>query len=404
MPFKHLEMRNSMGLEATVDQCLFCHSTNAGKYYFTENFGFGQMMHGIHVRSDAFKAMKGDCMSCHAATEDGNGMQLWDLVKHDWYRGIVDYPEFEAEFSYTQDKIIEDSKDLFYVDWMYGDGDYNRWGAEKDALPLDEDLFNNWTLTISGDVENPTTYKLTDLIASAPIVTQPMTQACIINPTGGPLIYTADVTGVPISWLLDQVGVKEGANFMHVVSIDGFEMSFPLSYGDCDDSLVVYEINGEKMSYAVGYPLLGWISGLPSSNDPKALCEIRVTTEQSDRWADKPKYHMPEGGPRSAGFYTQANVGVANLNEGQIIPAYEPHTFEGYAYAFDGTVTALEFSLDRGETWKTYPVENADFNRWVWWNFTFTPETEGAFVFMVRAVDSYGNVTEIPREFMLNAK
>ena len=403
--YEHLDFHNDLNIELTVDQCLFCHGTGISKYYYTESFGFGTMIHGIHYGKDsAFSTMGGNCMTCHNATEDGMGLTLFDNVKHSLYRGIVDYSEFEADFTYTQDRITESLDDMFYVDWMYGQDDYRRYGAEWDDLPLDEELFNTWEFTVDGEVENPTTFNLAELIETAPVVTRKMTQNCIVNPTGGSLIYSAEVTGIPLSWIFEQVGLKEDSVFMKV-GTDGFEMSFPITYANNDAAMLAYELNGQRLSWALGYPLLAWFSGLPSSNDVKSVKYITVTNEIPANWQDVPKYHLTEDRDRkTTGYYTQANVAIANLSEGQIIEAYQPYTFEGYAYACDAEITAVEFSLDRGATWTSYPVEGTDFNQWVWWNFTFTPEKEGAFVLMVRSVDSFGNVTETPREILVNAK
>ena len=40
--------------------------------------------------------------------------------------------------------------------------------------------------------------------------------------------------------------------------------------------------------------------------------------------------------------------------------------------------------MDNGETWTSFDVGEVDPAKWIWWNFTFTPEKEGAYVLSVR--------------------
>ena len=88
-----------------MNQCLDCHSYSPG--YVTEINGFGLLIHGLHDdRNAAFSQMGGDCWSCHAATNDGEGMALWDQVKHEKLRGILDVAEATGEFTWNQDKTV----------------------------------------------------------------------------------------------------------------------------------------------------------------------------------------------------------------------------------------------------------------------------------------------------------
>lgn len=97
-------------------------------------------------------------------------------------------------------------------------------------------------------------------------------------------------------------------------------------------------------------------------------------------------------------------MGICNFLEGQIIEVGKPCTFEGYADAFAKRVVAVEFSLDRGQTWTRFETENTDRKSWVYWNFTFTPELETSYVLSVRAVAEDGSVTSMPEEVQFNAR
>ena len=99
--------------------------------------------------------------------------------------------------------------------------------------------------------------------------------------------------------------------------------------------------------------------------------------------------------PTQSIFFTQ---------EGQIIDAYEPYTFEGYTFGRDQEIVAVEFSLDRGKTWTRFDVDGGEIGRWTYWHYTFTPEQEGAYVLYVRGVAANGAVSEEPAKMLVNAK
>ena len=82
----------------------------------------------------------------------------------------------------------------------------------------------------------------------------------------------------------------------------------------------------------------------------------------------------------------------------------EPFTFEGYADGYDDPIVAVEFSLDRGQTWQRFDTEGAKCGVWVYWHYTFTPSEPGAYVLKVRSVTESGLVTETPATMMVNAQ
>ena len=51
----------------------------------------------------------------------------------------------------------------------------------------------------------------------------------------------------------------------------------------------------------------------------------------------------------------------------------EPISFEGYADDFEHAVAGVQFSLDDGVSWTTYPTEGVREDRGVRWTFAYTP-------------------------------
>ena len=100
MDYKHAVIDNdALGTYSDVNQCISCHRDNGDD--------FGRLMHSIHFNTrnnpKFTKGFFGSCQSCHDATADGKGMQLWDNVKHEVLQGINKVENVEGEFSATQD-------------------------------------------------------------------------------------------------------------------------------------------------------------------------------------------------------------------------------------------------------------------------------------------------------------
>ena len=68
----------------------------------------------------------------------------------------------------------------------------------------------------------------------------------------------------------------------------------------------------------------------------------------------------------------------------------KPVTFSGYADDYGTQITAVEFSLNDGETWTSYDVSDSSPDLWVRWTFSYTPEIPGRYRLLVRSVNADG--------------
>lgn len=386
MPYGHVELQNNLGIEVTVDQCFHCH-TDSGA--ITNQDHFGTMIHGIHQQTGF-----AECYNCHTATNNGEGMQLWDAVKHTEMRGFTDIAaeNMGDGFSYAIDQTISQD-DLFDVTWLHYDAiDYELWHHVQNNDPLDQELFDNWTLTFSGEVAGGTevTYKLADLIAEAPVQTKAMKLNCLANPIGGPLVGQVEVTGIPLEWLLEKVGLTDDASVLRVVSSGGVGYASARSIDTLvgQGALIVYQIDGEPLSWLHGYPCMLVSGGVAADADIKQCSEFIVQSGE-DVFRSEGKMDF------DGNYYGKPGIGIFNLYEGQVVQAGEPLTVRGYADGYNEAIAAIEISLDRGKTWKTFETPDANTEQWVTWEYTFTPENESAYCISVRAVSETGRVTSI---------
>ncbi|HJH42914.1 MAG TPA: molybdopterin-dependent oxidoreductase [Rubneribacter badeniensis] len=406
MTYPHVDLRNPFGIQTTVQMCKDCHTYGYG--YLTNQESFGSLIHGIHNTSE-----KAECWNCHVGTGSGDGMQLWDEAKHDQLRGITPIANVTGEFSYDQDKLIPAS-DLFDFGWNYFDLDYLRTENTADDKPLDQEMFDNWTITISGAVDHEITYTLPQLIETFESVEVPFTLHCTLNPTGGPLLGNCLYTAIPLSALFEEAGISPDAGAFTTMAPDGFTESVQMS--NFTEAYLAYEIDGEKLSWKHGYPVQLIVPGSGAPASVKEVSDIVVNTQEEaeslHEWNGWPKKsgdgntYTPTGWPFTDenGYQNKPNVGLFDFEEGRIVETGVPFEFTGYATAWDENIIAMEFSMDGGATWTRFDTPGVTKDQWVIWHFSYTPETDSAYVLSIRSVAEDGRVTEEPIEVLFNAK
>lgn len=403
MPMKHHDFLNGLDTEVKPMDCGICHDEDL--YDVAKPFSFGELIHGIHSK-DSFK---GDCMSCHTATSDGQGLQLWEEAKYDVLQGMQFLPDVQGDFSYDQDTLT--------------DGIFNLWWPNPNTAvpgaPLDhafkgdgpdDEIFNSWEITVSGEVDKSYTTTLGDLIKDAPSETFISKTQCINNPPGGELVANVEVTGIPVSWLLEKAGLKDTGTAIVASDAYGYaDEGFPVSESLENGNYLVYQINGRPLTWNEGYPVRTWGPGHSVATSVRWVSELEITdTPEEDiyiteGWEAGGNWTGLEDDP-SVKFMNIPNAGIMKTHEGQIIPVGQSYEFEGYADASNEQIVAMEFSFDRGETWTRFDTSDSDVNKWVYWRYSFTPEEPGGYVLSVRSITDTGRVTLHPDEIMVIAK
>lgn len=393
----HPDQRNEMGIELTYLQCLACHknSIGAGISYRME---MPTMMHAIHGTGTAFEKIGGDCWSCHFVDELTGDFALWDMAKYDVLLGVNMVSNVQGEFSYDQNKLSDSS--VMTLTQSYEWALKELAGVKPD--PENDGIYDQHTITVSGMVEKEMTWTMRELIETAPSVTDIGTFACEVNGFGGPMIDSFEFTGIPVSWLIEQAGPTGEANCFKNEYWGG-----PWTFEFMEDfpCYLVYKINGETLTYLQGYPVMLYCMDGFAGGDIKNIMEIRVQ-HTDDMQYMYTKYHGGKGAYLLDATKTthHPNVGICNFTEGMIIPVGKPYTFEGYAHAYEFGITSIEFSLDNGETWTSFDTTDSQKGKWLYWNFTFTPEQPGGYVLSVRAFAEDGKTWDYPNRKLFNAE
>lgn len=407
-----------LNAEMTVDQCLFCHTYSPG--YIPTQYEFGTLMHNVHYGieyADEFEdEYKGNCYSCHDATNDGLGMMLWDETKFERLRGVTKVENVEGEFSIDQDTIME-QEDMFNMDAWNRLYDRMRSGAEYADTPMPESLFESWPITVDGEVNEPYTAMLPDLVKEAEdagvVVTKVSKEVCNWNGTGAGSVSNVEITGIPVSWLIEKAGgYKEGVdiNGVRVMRADGSsKRAMPLDKVDGNEAFLVYEINGERLTAANGFPCTNWCEGVDPEVNSKQMNEYKVVTDAPDFNDHVYEFEHHDGNPNgwidAEGNWTnKPNATILDVPEGLIIKNGEPYTFHGYVDAYDERIASVEFSMDFGKTWTEYNLGETDVNKLIWFDFTWTPQEESAYCLQIRATTETGLVSPYIQTVMVNAK
>lgn len=415
-PYEHPAV-SGVDVEWTVDTCLGCHAQGTNGF-FTVEHAFETEIHAIHTDVAS-------CFNCHDTASTGNeaegdsSMNLWEDVKYQMLRGFTDIAaeDIADTFSYTQDEL-NDPLHLFNLKAMCYDWDFIRNDYHDDETPLDEGLRDEWSITVCGEVEKPTTFNLGELIENAPKQTAVMKWACMLNPIGGPGVGQVEVTGIPLSYLIEQSGgLTDAATGILPMGIDGFADSGATKWDDVKnyDCILVTQMNGEDIPWKCGYPCILMMGGVGCGCYVKQVSTIEFTETYGDvydleGWPNA-TYEITDafynvlGWPNKdySDYYNNPNVGITSLKEGQVVKTGEPLTISGYADAYGSEIVGVEVSMDRGVTWKRFDVSGTDIQRLVTWNFEFTPDEDRAYYFGVRAVKADGKVTEYPVEKMFVA-
>ncbi len=108
---------------------------------------------------------------------------------------------------------------------------------------------NDWTLTVDGHVNNYLNFTYANF-TSQPSQEVLATIACVEGPSG-----TAIWKGVLIKDLLEMAGIKPGAIDIVFYAVDNYSSSLTLEQATADNVLLAYEMNGETLPAAQGYPL-----------------------------------------------------------------------------------------------------------------------------------------------------
>lgn len=248
----------------------------------------------------------------------------------------------------------------------------------------------DWSLRIHGMVERELTLTYDDLL-DRQFTEAWVTLSCVSNEVGGDLVGNAWWSGVLLAPILEEAGVRPGADAVLQTSDDGWTCGTPLrALTDGRDAMLALAMNGRPLPIEHGFPVRTLVPGLFGYvSATKWVRELEVST-----FADISAYWTERGWSELGPVKMSSRVDVPR--SGEKVPAGRV-VVGGVAWSQHTGIAEVEVSVDGGP-WRpadlgTVPNEDT----WVQWSGTVEVES-GDHVVRVRAVDRDGTVqTDVER-------
>jgi DMSO/TMAO reductase YedYZ molybdopterin-dependent catalytic subunit len=147
------------------------------------------------------------------------------------------------------------------------------------ALLVPAVMAEDWRLRVHGMVEREIELDYEELLAR-PLIERDVTLTCVSNPVGGRYVGNARWIGAPLRDLLEEAGVRSGADQIVSRSVDGFTVGTPTAIAtDGRDAMLAVAMNGEPLPLAHGFPVRMIVPGLYGYvSATKWVVDLELTT------------------------------------------------------------------------------------------------------------------------------
>jgi DMSO/TMAO reductase YedYZ molybdopterin-dependent catalytic subunit len=217
--------------------------------------------------------------------------------------------------------------------------------------------------------------------------------------------------GVRLKDLLEDAGIAPGAlevvaNGADAPQLTGpdFVKSLPLWKALDPETLLAFEMNGEPLPAANGFPARIVAPGWTATYWIKAVTELTVTDKAFDGFWMKTAYRVPKGMFGDSGFAsqdTEQNSPITTIKVNSLIVDPAPgaslalgRRVEVLGLAWDGGsgIRQVEVSLDGGASWRKARL-GRDLGRYSFrqWRYAFQPKAAGPVTVLARALARDGS-------------
>jgi len=221
-------------------------------------------------------------------------------------------------------------------------------------------------LVVHGMVDKPMKYTMADLMRFPSISRQHFIECSgngltewkkpylkTVQGTHG-LTSTSEWTGVPLSTILREVGVKDGAGWILAEGGDAAVMTRSVPLDKCwSDAMLAYAQNGEALRPEQGHPLRLLLPGYEGNTHIKWLRRIEVSDKPFMSREETSKYtDLLNGGKARQFSFTMEAKSVITYPSGEMkLPGAGFYELTGLAWSGRGKVRRVEVSTDGGASW-----------------------------------------------------
>jgi DMSO/TMAO reductase YedYZ molybdopterin-dependent catalytic subunit len=274
---------------------------------------------------------------------------------------------------------------------------------------------DSWRLSIEGLVNHPIELNFADILAM-PKLEVADTLECSGNgrsllaekASGNPWtiggVGNAIWGGVRLAAVLETAGVAAEARHVSFEGLDQplgsagikFIRSIPLAKA-LDSTILAYEMNGEPLPVAHGYPLRALALGWTGANCVKWLSRITLLDKPFEGFFMDKVYRVFQKGedPATGEVVTTLPLkSIITWPENGATLARGPVAIRGAAYAGETEVARVEVSVDDGATWQAAEFIGPHAPPFAWrrWEYLWPAPEPGAYTLLARATDSHGRV------------
>lgn len=207
-------------------------------------------------------------------------------------------------------------------------------------------------------------------------------------------------TGVPLKYLLDEVGIKPKAKWAMCEGADAGNhvRNIPLEklY---DDAIIALYQNGERIRPDQGYPMRLFVPGYEGNMSVKWLHRMEISDIPSQSKDEQSLYAdiTADEQVKQYSFNMEVKSVITKPSGKQQLPMNGFYEISGFAWSGRGKIKIVEVSADGGKTWAKANLEGPIMNK-AMTRFTIPWSWSGQKAVIVsRAIDEFGN-TQPTRE------
>ncbi|MCA0422636.1 MAG: sulfite dehydrogenase [Proteobacteria bacterium] len=228
-------------------------------------------------------------------------------------------------------------------------------------------------LMINGLVDKPLVFTMEDLKRFPGRFSKPYFLECAAN--GGMewkgaqlngvqfthgMIHNVWYTGLPLSALLNEAGVKARGKWVLAEGADSAAMtrSIPMQKA-LDDCMVAWAMNGEALRAEQGYPLRLVVPGWEGNMWVKWLRRLEVGDEPWAQREETSKYTdlLADGKARRHTWVMDAKSVVTNPSPQKPLKHKGPNVLSGLAWSGRGSIRRVDVSIDGGKNWRQARID-----------------------------------------------